>query len=407
MNGRCIVHNRNQNKRGDDYCEMKKMLYTDEKKFTGIDLQKLAVNNTMKGNAKLNSENLENLYDDSFTFMDGKVTENCVLSNVWRKYGERRRKDLLDNDKKEGGTTFNLSKRCSIKRYFELSERVMDQFNTSFENDKDIENTFIMGNRLLSFLTEALPQHPSYMHAVVLKQREKSIGGLVQVKKRIEELSHRIDEDQLNHYIANDFDPIPDDDDSSSASTAEITDIANSFSTFGSGESFKETAFESGGFISEAIWEDFSGWSNDMERDDKIIFNNGAADTEEDVTDEHSRNIQLVEVEDKTSPIVLDRIVSTQPESVIIEGICTDFLTRIAKEEVIYETDSEAADSWAPDEEEDTRSHLSFDSIRSSGSAKNSGRIVFRELMNRSPSPRTILVDILTKDKGNESEMLI
>jgi hypothetical protein len=57
----------------------------------------------------------------------------------------------------------------------------------------------------------------------------------------------------------------------------------------------------------------------------------------------------------------------------------TDFLERIAKEDVRYETDSDAADSWAQDNDS------LAPSASSAGITCDPARLAFRELLNRMP----------------------
>lgn len=47
-----------------------------------------------------------------------------IGNEEWRRYGEARRKELVEQDEVEGGTSFHLNKKCRIERYFGLAERV-------------------------------------------------------------------------------------------------------------------------------------------------------------------------------------------------------------------------------------------------------------------------------------------
>lgn len=46
------------------------------------------------------------------------------LSDRWRRIGEARRKFLLENDRRNGGTKFEIKKTHSIRNYFEIANRV-------------------------------------------------------------------------------------------------------------------------------------------------------------------------------------------------------------------------------------------------------------------------------------------
>ena len=90
----------------------------------------------------------------------------------------------------------------------------MKKFYNSFENGTDLEATYIMGHRLSLFIQEALPTHPNYMSRdpVVSKLRDRSFQSLVRIKKLLDAVSLRIDEEELNKFILHDFDPFADDD---------------------------------------------------------------------------------------------------------------------------------------------------------------------------------------------------
>lgn len=55
---------------------------------------------------------------DVFCSSDGSV------SDEWRRIGKARRKLLLDEDRRNGGTHFDLNKNCNVDRYFEVAHRV-------------------------------------------------------------------------------------------------------------------------------------------------------------------------------------------------------------------------------------------------------------------------------------------
>lgn len=50
--------------------------------------------------------------------------ELSTSSQQWRRYGEARRKVLVENDECSGGTSFRLNKKCRVDKYFLLAERV-------------------------------------------------------------------------------------------------------------------------------------------------------------------------------------------------------------------------------------------------------------------------------------------
>ena len=56
-----------------------------------------------------------------------KDNNNSVMSSAgWRRYGIERRRQLIDQDIREGGNMFDLNYQCRIQGYFALSEKVRD-----------------------------------------------------------------------------------------------------------------------------------------------------------------------------------------------------------------------------------------------------------------------------------------
>lgn len=46
------------------------------------------------------------------------------MKQEWRRYGAARRKELIERDGEEGGTRFELHKKCRIEQYFSIADRV-------------------------------------------------------------------------------------------------------------------------------------------------------------------------------------------------------------------------------------------------------------------------------------------
>lgn len=46
------------------------------------------------------------------------------MKQEWRRYGAARRKELIEKDEQEGGTRFELHKKCRIEQYFSIADRV-------------------------------------------------------------------------------------------------------------------------------------------------------------------------------------------------------------------------------------------------------------------------------------------
>jgi hypothetical protein len=321
----------------------------------------------------------------------------------WRSYGITRRRQLLEQDAADGGNRFDLNYQCRIQGYFALAEKVkpmqylsssvpasshymlflplfhsmqiiqiISKFNASFAKGSDIESTYVMGNRLSHFLTEALPRHPAYMKKdpLVAMLREKSFQSLVHIKKKMDSLALRIDEEQLNQYIMNDFDPFADEDHESTSSSDEADNTSFSL------DNSLLAAYD-------PQWENFNGWSFYMPdkmtklATDKVEFDrelsslawkdlNESAETEDTSNETFSLSEHSFQASDDNEPIY--------------DSYGLDFLKRIASEAVRYESDSDAADSWAQECNSEVESALY--SNYSLGDTCDPARIALRELMN-------------------------
>jgi hypothetical protein len=280
--------------------------------------------------------------------------------------------------------------------------------NPDTEETYGLEEKYVMGNRLISFLSDALPQHSEYRNTALATLRKKSFQDLDWIKQQMEALAIKIDEEQLNHYVMHDFDPLQDDlsatssgDDSDNLSFSDLVDTSRS-----------------------GQWESFEGgWSFDLSSGDEAA----PVGTDTDVS-EHSHEARRLRDQRRVAnrkaaapvpgpvPVVVakkDRVVSDEVADAdidlyvnlgpngdddgdddddepilrysLIDSIATSILNRIADEDVCFETDSEAVDSWAQDGDSNALSGAS------SGTALtcDPARIAFREIMNRIPRPHT------------------
>jgi hypothetical protein len=56
--------------------------------------------------------------DASWSSIDGAPSDD------WRKLGQIRRKQLLDEDRRKGRQSFDLNIHCQVDRYFQVAHRV-------------------------------------------------------------------------------------------------------------------------------------------------------------------------------------------------------------------------------------------------------------------------------------------
>jgi hypothetical protein len=223
-----------------------------------------------------------------------------------------------------------------------------------------------MGHRLCHFLTEALPKHPAYMRRdpVISRLREKSFQSLVRIKKQLDAISLRIDEEELNNFILQDFDPFGDEDDDSCSSGSDADGECSSIDSRKRSEGIQ--------------WESFDGWSFDLPAkmtqssnfvEDVSLLSlkdtDASGDTEDTFSSENS-------YED-----------SDGQEPIYSHGL--EFLKQISSEAVKYETDSEADDSWA----QELESELEECASAIQDTSYDPARIALQELLNnkrRQPS---------------------
>lgn len=219
-----------------------------------------------------------------------------------------------------------------------------------------------MGHRLIAFYTEALPKHKDYrsIDPSISCLREKTILDLDWIRKRLDVISLRIDEEQLNlHLIRQRREQ------EEAAGMAKTSTMVHQSST--------NTTTEQ-----ETQWESFSGWSADFVSNDESLRpeyervldsvssqEQSAARTrrrlplEPEHADDPGDIIDL-ESEDETDvDSDCDSLSDTESDERAVlfqfseeqDHDFSSFLRVIASEDVEYEEDSEAVDSWAQDDE--------------------------------------------------------
>ena len=208
-----------------------------------------------------------------------------------------------------------------------------------------MEDAYVMGHRLIAFLGSALPRHPAY--TTWTKERAISEGHLLRIQKQMKEIAILIDEEHLNRYITNDFDPVFEEDEEEKKEE----DTKNHFMT---------------DHADETTWEAFAGWSS-VDCDSPP----GGVDTDESSQDFDSeidfldfdaqRRVKSYDPPDAKDPEIEDMISDEDSDTesddmadpFVIHCkppvLSTSILRKIAREAVRYESDSEAADSWAQD----------------------------------------------------------
>eukprot|EP00542_Grammatophora_oceanica_P009718 CAMPEP_0194037962 /NCGR_PEP_ID=MMETSP0009_2-20130614/10259_1 /TAXON_ID=210454 /ORGANISM="Grammatophora oceanica, Strain CCMP 410" /LENGTH=411 /DNA_ID=CAMNT_0038680315 /DNA_START=87 /DNA_END=1322 /DNA_ORIENTATION=- len=267
----------------------------------------------------------------------------------WRRHGRRRRKTLLQHDQAQGGRSFALQPNVSIHRYFGLADRVITQFREMYSNPTSMEECYVMGNRLLIFLAETLPSHPTYRSEApdISKLRTQSRKDLHSIHKRLELVAMRIDEDQLNQYVLSNLDRP-----SNRSRKEENRTTTTKMQEAAPSPSPTNVSFENDEVAApQQEWEAFDGWDVTMkEAANTTEWHEFGASFDEDMA-EPLENRQDDQSNDE---IMHQRTVSPDHyASNVRYELPPTILDQIANDEVCYEYDSEAVDSWAQDSEID------------------------------------------------------
>mmetsp|Transcript_19318 Transcript_19318/g.42014 ORF Transcript_19318/g.42014 Transcript_19318/m.42014 type:complete len:594 (+) Transcript_19318:527-2308(+) len=372
----------------------------------------------------------------------------------WRAHGMARRRKLLEEDQRIGGRDFSMSFDCSVQRYFSVAHWALEQFHQLYQKAtssstnyaKELEELYLMGHRIVSFLTKCLPRHPGLGRAHHVRQQSKQ--ELDNLQKCLESVALLIDEHVCNQFVddgdffldsmlAAEMDEEDDDEDektSATRSTAFRTPKkakqcsaadrnwllhfpedelelvkANTSKCVSFAEQKQDgrksaespTADTVGTCGTESLEPTDSSYTNcdspnsrkgnqetlhraDSEATDDDDDGSITRSITRDYDDDDTFDIDELSEDDWEGDLDLEL---RRPMSVM-RGVRLDFLRTIACEPVLYETDSEAADSWANTVEDvlsATNSHPCLPSSSGVTPTCDPARIAFRELMTKLP----------------------
>jgi hypothetical protein len=125
-------------------------------------------------------------------------------AEAWREWGKLYRAKLIMKDEESGGDAFTLSNECEIEKYYDVGERVLEQFlNTTVENKEKLTEAYLVGNRLVKFVSRVLPTHRDYFSSDPKLEimRTQSQAQLVQLLQYLEELALIMDEEEYQDFI--------------------------------------------------------------------------------------------------------------------------------------------------------------------------------------------------------------
>ncbi|CAJ1957546.1 unnamed protein product [Cylindrotheca closterium] len=144
--------------------------------------------------------------------LPASTLDKSDIRKDWRKHGKVYRAKLIVEDEQKGGNAFVLSNQCSIDRYYRVADRVLDEFlstSSASSNAEEVSEAYLVGNRLVKFLSVVLPTHNEYLSQdpELTSCRIRSQEQLIDLLQYMEELSLIVDEIQYNLYILSDLTP--------------------------------------------------------------------------------------------------------------------------------------------------------------------------------------------------------
>ena len=304
----------------------------------------------------------------------------------------------------------------------------MEQFHQLYESSSSIndqhqlEEIYVMGFRIISFLTECLPQHPGLSKAPMVQEQSKE--ELKHLRKCLEDVALRIDECVCNDFvddgdnfldsmIAQQMEKEEADESKKSWSSSSDEELQlESWVDFNEFKKLEESTSDrqkerklSESPTSETVGTTGTGSVEAVDSSDTKSNSSENSKSEEESVGRRRRKSkkEKVEVEDLNSVIRDDDFsdkdypphwddesltsYSSRPMTLLRKSVSLDFLKTIACEPVLYETDSEAADSWANGEDNTVNSRSRPCLPSSSGVTPTSdpARLAFRNLMNKLP----------------------
>lgn len=122
----------------------------------------------------------------------------------WRLPGQSYRSALLSEDEHTGGSHFVLNPTVPIAKYYQVSRRAYHQFRDSCAhlNEHNVDEVYLMGNRLIKFLTSTLPQHSQYgsSHEDLIEARDEVKLVLVDAGRLLGDVALYIDRLEWDRY---------------------------------------------------------------------------------------------------------------------------------------------------------------------------------------------------------------
>ena len=243
----------------------------------------------------------------------------------------------------------------------------LDQFYRMKTERDDPEMNYVMGNRILNFLTECLPTHPDYQKPLAFKIRNKIRQAAESLESCLEDIAISIDERVCNHVV--DFGP---EFDSMLMKNGDDDDTVSTCSTQYNGPPIKQTWPPLEAKFGDSPTTTLTTIGTESER--HSYLSSSFDDSDLDDEDKEINFPDFVENEEEEMPFFIQEESNSDWE---------DYLFRVANEDFPFECDSDADDSWAQNEQLDfsTSEFLQFDI----GSACDPTQMTFGDLLLQTP----------------------
>ena len=121
-----------------------------------------------------------------------------TLPEGWRSVGHAHRNRILSADDETGGSSFAINPTVPISKYYEVAHRAHAQFHDScvHANPHNVDETYLMGNRLVRFISTALPRHSQYRsdYPDLIQAKDDVMAERAEAESLIQNIALIIDE---------------------------------------------------------------------------------------------------------------------------------------------------------------------------------------------------------------------
>lgn len=320
------------------------------------------------------------------------MTTIATANAAWRRYGKQHRRELLQADQGNAERFFRENADGDSGRLARVLVR--DFRDSCAAKTESIDDLYVQGYRLVTFLSRLSNQqrHSDYQG----RQRKADVHFVCQ---KTEELAIEIDEEHLNLFILNDYVPDSDDEDEAGDEEEQKVSLNNNHRTQKQQLNTDKMQTKTTSWIFNPFDLSEDEAPRTVDTDTSLTTVNTSAN---DASFFLHRDVEDHEIDDHLN---LESCSSSSNEdsfdeirvNLSLDTLKSSMLDKLANEDVKYEIDSDAVDSWANSET------FSSDITRT-----------LSEIMNRMPkaedrSPEAIrartkarIVNALRKEEPND-----